>query len=108
MKLNIYDKKRIVKTYTADAYDLELGPVEDIIKVVELDKLKNGTQEEILGIAMNAISHSLGTIKDLMRDIFDGLTDEELRHVHIVDLASVLVDVIAYAISQLRGGSRKN
>ena len=43
LKLNIYDKKEITKTYTAETYDLMFGTVEDyefmmkqIIKTIKI------------------------------------------------------------------------
>ena len=37
LKLNIYNKKEIVKTYTAETYDLMFGTVEDLIDLINLD-----------------------------------------------------------------------
>ena len=40
MKLNIYENKKVIKTYEADTYDLMYGTVTDLVKALDLDKLK--------------------------------------------------------------------
>ena len=44
IKLNIYDRetKELVKTYTTDSVQLMFGTVEDILAVVDIDKLDDG------------------------------------------------------------------
>ena len=42
MKLNIYKGREVVKTYTADTYDLMFGTVEDIAEAIKLDDMKIG------------------------------------------------------------------
>ena len=104
MKLNIYKKKEIVKTYTADTYDLMFGTMEEVANAVKIDELKTGSEEEILKAVLNLVIGSMGTIKDLMKDIFDGITDEELKHVKVKEMARVLVDVVQYTIAELSQG----
>ena len=48
MKLNIYEKKQVIKTYEADAYDLMFGTLEDVADAVKLDDLKSGSDVELL------------------------------------------------------------
>ena len=38
LKLNIYEKRKIVKTYTAETYDLMFGTVEDLLNIIDIDK----------------------------------------------------------------------
>lgn len=101
MKLNIYEKKQVTKTYEIDAYDLMFGVLEDVADAVKLDELKNGSDAEILKMAVNVVLHSMGTIKSLMKDIFDGITDEELKHTKVTEIAAVLVEVVKYTLIQL-------
>ena len=101
MKINIYEKKKIVKTYTADTYDLMWGTLTDVANAVKLDELKTGTDVEIIQMVGKFVMSSVDTVADLMKDIFDGLTDEELRGVRVSDMVTVLVDVVMYTIKQL-------
>ena len=107
MKLTIYNGRTAAKTYEADKYDLMFGTLEDVCKVVKLDELKEGTNAEIIKMAIGVVTESTDLVKDLMKDIFDGITDEELRHVRVKDLANVLVDIVVYTIAQLNLGGNK-
>ena len=108
MKLNIYNKKQIVKTYEADTYDLMFGTLEDIAEAVHIDDIKTGTDSEILTMAVNTVINSMDTVKDLIKDIFEGITDEELKQTKVSEIAEVLLDVIKYTFTQMGKMSRKN
>ena len=105
MQLNIYEKKKVVKTYTADTYDLMFGTVEDISDAVNLDEMKTGSDVEVFQAVVKLITGSKETVKDLLKDVFDGLTDEELRNTKVKEQAQVLVEVVNYTLSQLRKGT---
>ena len=105
MKLNIYNKKEIVKTYEVDAYDLMFGTVEDVANAVDLDKLQTGSDVEIIQLVGNLVVTSMDTVKDLLKDVFDGITDDELRNTKVREIAIVLIDVVKYTITQLNKGN---
>lgn len=109
MKLNIYEKKRIVKTYEADTYELEFGVLEDVAEAVNLDELNSGSDAEMLKVMVNTVMNSMGTVKNLLKDIFEGITEEEIKHARVTEIARVLLDVVKYTIEQLQKGiSSKN
>lgn len=109
MRLNIYNGKQIEKTYEADAYDLMFGTVEDVAAAVKLDELKTGTDVEIIKMIGNLVLSSMDTVKDLLKDIFDGITDDELKHTKVKEIAGVLLDVVKFTIQQLSiGNNGKN
>ena len=109
MKLNIYEKKKIIKTYEVDTYDLMFGTVEDVANAIDLDSLKSGSDVEIIKMVGKLVMTSMDTVKNLLKDIFDGLTDEELKKVKVSEIATVLVDVVKFTITQLNlGGNGKN
>ena len=109
MKLNIYDHKEVIKTYEANEYELMFGTVEDMIDAAKLDKIESGTDAEIVIAATNLVTTSMDTVKDLLKDVFDGLTDDEIRHTRVSEIVNVIVDVIRYAISQISlfGGGKR-
>lgn len=107
MELHIYNGKKKVKTYTASEYDLCFGTVEDILNVVDLDKLSKNNNTELLKAVCGLALRSMPTVKWLLMDIFPGLTEDELRNCKIKEIARVLIDVIAFAVTQL-GGDGKN
>lgn len=110
MKLNIYKGDEIVKTYEKDSYRLRFGVVEDVAQAVNLDELKEGTEAEILRMIAKLVITSLDTIKGLMKDIFPGLTDEEIRDCSVDEMAMVIFEVIEFTVKQLniRGNKSKN
>lgn len=109
MKLNIYDKKKVVKTYEVDTYDLMFGTIEDVADAVKLDELKSGSDVEIIKMVGNLVLTSMDTIKNLLKDIFDGITDEELKKTKVNEIALVIVEVVKFTINQLNlGNSSKN
>lgn len=108
MKLTIYENKKPVKVYTAETYDLMFGTVEDIAEAMNLDNLRTGSDVEIIGLAVDLIKRNMATVKDLLKDIFEGLTDEEIKHARVRDIARVLLDVVKYTIGQLKTGDSKN
>ena len=109
MKLNIYEKKKIIKTYEVDAYDLMFGTVEDVANAIDIDSLKTGSDVEIIKMVGKLVMTSMDTVKNLLKDIFDGLTDEELKGTKVSEIATVLVDVVKFTIAQLNlGVNQKN
>lgn len=101
MKLNIYEKKKVIKTYETDKYDLMFGTLEDVADAMKLDQLETGSNSEIIKMATNLVVQSKETVKELLKDIFEGLTDEELKNTKVKDIATVFVDVVKYTIDQL-------
>lgn len=105
MKLNIYDKKKIIKTYEVEAYDIKFGTLEDITKAIDLDSLKTGSNVEIIKMAGKLILTNIETFKALFEDIFDGITDEELKKASLKEMATVIVDIVKYTINELNFGN---
>ena len=108
MKLNIYEHRKVVKTYEVDEYDLEFGTLEDVAQAMKLDNLQTGTDKEIIQIGMNLVMQGTDTVKGLLKDIFEGITDADIRHTKVKDVARVLVDVVKYTIKQLELSTEKN
>lgn len=111
MKLDIYDHKTVVKTYETDTYEIMFGTVEDLINAAKLDTIENGSDAEIVVAATNLVTTSMDTVKDLIKDIFEGLTDDEIKHTRVSDIVNVIVEVILYAVGQISvfgGNKRKN
>lgn len=102
MKLNIYkDQKTIEKTYEVDEYDIMYGTVEDIFDVLDgIEDMK--TNGEILKL----IQKNRKKLNGLLLDIFDGLTEDELRRIKIKELVPLFMDLFKYV--QESFGSEKN
>lgn len=109
LKLNIYKNREIEKTYSCDTYDLLFGTVEDFLDLIDIDKLQTGTDKEILVLVGKAIPKGMETIKTLLKDVFVGATDDELKRTKVKEIAKLLVEIIKYSIAEIGAGqSRKN
>ena len=88
--------------------DLKKG-ISDANQQIKLDELKSGSNEEIIRMAGALITRSMDTVKGLLKDMFPGITDEEIKNTRVSDIAACLVDVVKFTISQLaRGIGSKN
>ena len=99
LTLNIYDKKtkEVVKKYNAETVDILFGTVEDIIDIIDIDKLDDNMElAKILMIAMKKL-------KPLLKDVFVGLTDEELKCTSIKELIPLFKNIIKFLIDEING-----
>ena len=96
MKLNIYSGKDIVKTYETDDFDLTYGVIEDVIEIIDGKDLEN--KNDLINVAID----SFHLLRPLLKQVFDGLTDDELRTVKIRELIVVIVELIKASISNLK------
>ena len=109
MKLNIYEKRKIVKAYTAEEYDIMTGTVEDVLEAIGIDKIELSTDMDVIKFVAKAIAGNLDIIKRLMKDVFDGITDAELRNTKVKEIAKVVVDLVQYTFAEVKEGvSGKN
>ena len=111
LKLNIYEGRKVVKTYTADTYDIMFGTLEDIIGAVDVEKLQGSAGDaEFIAAVAKIITKGFNVFKPLLKDIFNGLTDAELRNTRVKDVVPVVMGVLQYAFSEMMdmGGNSKN
>lgn len=96
LTLNIYgrgeEKNTVVKKYTAEGYDMPLGVITDICDIVDAD---NMTDEKAIAIA--AVK-GVRLISPVLKDVFPGVTDEELRNVKTKELITLFVQLAREAI----------
>lgn len=105
LKLNIYEKRKVVKTYTAESYDIMFGTAEDLIEALNLDGFKTDDNVELLKVASQVVINAFDVIKPMLKDMFEGLTDDELRNTKVTEVATVLVQVVKFSMNQISKGS---
>ena len=104
LKLNVYKKKEIEKTYTTNDYEVMYGTVEDLLDLLDLEALTNTADQDSLITALSRLLKSRqDVINPLLMDIFDGLTAEELRRVKAREVLEVIVGLTGFSLEQLRG-----
>ena len=107
--LNIYEKKQIVKTYEAKSYDLMFGTLEDFLKIID-EKMfaEDVTNIDFAKFGLSMIKQCIGEVKPLLLDVFDGLTEEELRHTKTSELIAVVYAIAKYSFAEINGIGSKN
>ena len=98
LTLKIYsaeDKSAVEKTYTAESYDLMFGTVEDIIQLIDIDKMTDNAAITRLVVS------SFAKLKPFVKDIFPGVTDDELKRVKVKELIPTFVDVFRSVLDDL-------
>lgn len=109
LKLNIYDGKEIEKTYTSNDFRLMTGTCEDILKLVNIDNFNGKLDDE--SAMFEIIKIVIGAFKEfnpMMKQIFDGLTDDEYRRTDITEVATVVLNVVKYTFKELFNVASKN
>lgn len=104
MKLNVYNKREIEKTYETQTYDLMFGTIEDVFTIFDIDALKTGSDVELINLVTKALPKMMNVINPLLKDVFDGLTDEELKRVKVKEVAVVIIEIIKYTLTEITEG----
>lgn len=106
--LNIYDPetKLIAKQYTAETVDIMFGTIEDLIEVIDVEKLNGNSDTELAKLVVMSIKK----VRPLLKEVFTGLTDEELKNTKIKELIPLFINIIKYMFTELKGlgGDSKN
>lgn len=107
MELNIYKYGKVIKTYEAETFVLTTGTCADLINVAEesnlVEIIMSGDKDEVnLGVqGLQALYKAFPKITPLLTDIFEGLTEEEVRKTDILEVGQLVVDIFTYAINNL-------
>ena len=102
LRLNIYNGKTIEKTYVADEIDIMFGTVEDLLDVIDFDNLND--EKEVVKVVIK----TLNNLKPFLKQIFDGLTDEEIKRTKVKELVPLFVDIVTYTMEELKALMSKN
>ena len=104
LKLHVYDGRKIIRTYTADVFDIELGTLEEIIHALKLENMQTGDLSEIMG----AVIRCIDVIRPFLVDLFDGLTLEEARHTRTRNIGEVIQGIFAWFTLSMREAIAEN
>ena len=102
LRLNIYNGKTIEKTYVADEIDIMFGTVEDLLDVIDFDNLND--EKEVVKVVIK----TLNNLKPFLKQIFDGLTDDEIKRTKVKELIPLFVDIVKYTMDELKALMSKN
>ena len=102
LKLNIYNGKNIEKTYVADEIDIMFGTVEDLLDVIDFDNLND--EKEVVKVVIK----TLNNLKPFLKQIFEGLRDDEIKRTKVKELVPLFVDIVKYTMDELKALVSKN
>lgn len=104
--LNIYEGQEVIKTYTAETINFSFGVIEDILDALDFENMKTGSKPELAGIVIKCSKQ----LKPFLRDLFPGVTDEEIRNTRIQNIIEVFKGLYKYATEELgkAAGPEKN
>lgn len=107
LKLNIYTDKKckeIDKALTVNDFELSTGVCEDVlqlIKVDQIDDLAALSEEGQAAFLVEIISNNFEQFKDLLKVVFDDLTDEDLSKTKFKDMMHVITQIIKFTFANL-------
>lgn len=97
LELNIYDGAKIEKTYTADTIDCSFGVIEDILNALNFESIKTGNKLELAAMVIKCMDQ----LKPFLKEIFAGVTDEELRKAKMSNIVDIFKNVYYFANVEL-------
>ena len=96
LKLNVYKHGEVEKTYQTDTCDILFGTVDDILELIDIDKLdKKDNEIEIAKIVVKAIPK----LKDLLKDVFIGITEEEIKRTKLRELVPLFINIFKFSVN---------
>lgn len=101
LKLNIYEKGIVVKTHEAETADILYGTVQDLVEIVDIEKVSDLENKESLLELAKTVVKVLPLVQPFLKEIFPDLTDEELRKVKVKELIPLVVDIVKYSFEQI-------
>lgn len=100
--LNIYKKNQIEKTYTADTYDIMFGTVEDFVALLDEDALsKMDDDAAFLKSVLPLVVKGFGSVKNLLKDVFPELTDDELKRVKVKEIVPLILNIVKFSFTEI-------
>lgn len=115
--LNIWkNQKEIEKTYIIDSFDIMWGTIEDLIEVIDFNEFANQLTSDgmsntaLINMAASALTNSRDLINNTLKDVFVGLTDDELKRVKLKELINVALQLITGSVNIMQdlGKNSKN
>jgi hypothetical protein len=104
MKIDIRKRGEIIKTYTADIEDVNYGVIEDVSRIVDLEMLDNITDQEATKLINDIVKTKASEVKSILKEIFDGVTEQELRQVKPRQISAALYEIVVYTANDLVAG----
>lgn len=114
LKLNIYGQgEEVTKTYTCQSYSIKMRFINEFIKVIDIEKIgriinisekeEKEKQEtmELITSTIPMLLDSYENIMEMIKDVFPGLTDEELLDTRLHEVVQVLFGIVKFIVKSI-------
>lgn len=114
LKLNIYKSRKsreIERTLTANDFELSTGVCEDLIKIVDIDLFTGVdalSEESQMLELFKIVSNSFDVFKEMLQEVFEGLTEEDVKNTKLNEIVVVVYQIIRFALQNLFSSFGKN
>lgn len=99
IRLNIYEEGKVRKTYETEKGRILYGTIEDLAGAIDPDKITEGKDGRLeLG---KSVLKVIPLVRPMLKEIFPGITDEEIRKTDLKEMISVITELIKYETDQL-------
>jgi hypothetical protein len=108
LKLNIYkNSKEVEKTYISNECDIMFGTCENIISLMDLDFLNDDDNTQLVVMATKIVRGSLNEVKDLLKEVFPEVTDDELKHTKVKELVNLILEIVKFTFTGIADVGKK-
>lgn len=95
LTVNIYDEtgRNVVRTARAEMFDLSMGTVRRLMKLLKIEDTKNTVQ------VLNALTGAWDEIVAVLGCVFPDVTDDEWDTVKVKEIVPLVVNIAKYAVT---------
>lgn len=103
LRLNVYDGTEVVKTYVSQDFELLTGTCEDILKIIDTQKVIElmNSGDELGKFLLKKVVIQYEDFKPILMRAFSGITEEEYRNTRMAEVGNIIVCIIVYSVQQL-------
>lgn len=102
LKLNIYDSGKIEKTYVANEFDIMFGTVEDLVNLIDMSVFDDNVSDaKLVMLVGKMVFGAFSQVKVLLKEVFPGVTDEELKRVKIKEIVPLFMELVKYSFNEI-------
>lgn len=94
LTLNVYDGKEIVKTVKSTTYDLELGTVIKLMKLLKIEDAEN--EFEIL----KTITSVFDEIIEVLSNVFPDMENDDWNHVKLKEIVPIIIGIAKFSVTE--------
>ena len=105
-KLDVYDGREVVRTFVADERDVTVGICEDVLRMVDVERLPMMGADPAAAEAVTAsFIRAFMQFREVAKRLFPDMTDEDYRRCLPADVGAVMMGLVTYSLQCLMGAA---